>query len=635
MLPRPRCSAFPATALGLAALLAATPLPTRAGDNNYVSASEARLTADVSFLADDLREGRGVGTEGIKAAGDYIAAEFKKAGLQPAPGANGYFQNFTIPGEPTVKDDLKLTLSGPGDKRVEPTPKTEFSPLAIGGGGTLEKVPVVFAGYGITAKDDALKLDYDDYEGLDVKGKAVLILRREPQLKKEDSPFAGTGTTTYASFRHKARNAADHGAAAVLLVNDTAGLGDEADQVLDFPATGGSGSGIPFLMLTRATAEKLLAGAGAPGLADLEKQIDEKLEPLSRPLEGWTIDATVSIDRNPIEVRNVVGVLEGAGPQTNETIVIGGHYDHLGRGGSGSLAFGARDIHNGADDNASGTALVIELARRLGRREDPLPRRLVFMAFSAEERGLLGSRHYVDNPLFPLADTVAMLNFDMVGRLNEQNEVTLYGAGSTAGLEDLAKSIAASQGLKPNVVQGASMQFGSSDHASFYFKDIPVLFAFTGLHDQYHRPTDDSNLINFDGMDRIANFAELMLLDFALRPERPTFVKLPGSSPGPVARRGGGPEQAMPYLGTRPDYGATDVKGVKLDGVAENSPAQKAGLQGGDVITKIAGQSVLDLEDFMDALSKHKAGDKVDVIVKRGEEEKTIPVTLGTRSGGQ
>ena len=497
----------------------------------HVSPALARLRADVTFLADDAQEGRAPGTKGIEAAADYIAAAFQDAGLKPAPGADGYFQPFTIGGNARLGTPLALSLVGPEDKTLKAEPKVDFTPLAIGTGGTLDGVEVVFAGYGITAKDDEKKLDYDDYAGLDVKGKAVLILRREPQQDKDDSPFDGKRTTNFATFRHKATNAFQHGAAAVLLVNDAAGLKDDKDELLGFTAAGPElNSNIPFLMLSRAFADKLLADAGQPTLKELEAQIDADLKPRSKPLDGWKLDAEVVIERKPVETKNVVGVLEGAGPLADETIVIGAHYDHLGHGGllSGSLAFLSKDIHNGADDNASGTALVIELARRLAKRADPLPRRVVFIAFSGEERGLLGSAHYVEHPLYPLESTAMMFNFDMVGRLNEQKELTVYGTGTTPGIDTLVDALGKSSGF---VIKKIADGFGPSDQQSFYVKDIPVLFAFTGTHRDYHRPSDDTERINFQGMERIADFAELLVLDLARRPERPAFVK--------VARRGG------------------------------------------------------------------------------------------------
>jgi hypothetical protein len=597
----------------------------------YVSPAESRLRSDVGFLADDLREGRGPGTKGLDAAAEYIATVFREAGLTTAPGAEGYFQNFTIPGTARLKENVALAFDLPGDTPdLAGTLKEDFTPLVRGGEGNLNDAPIVFAGYGITAKDDNLKLDYDDYKDRDVKGKVVLVIRREPQQKQADSRFAGTQATTYSSLRHKARNAAEHGAAAVLLVNDGATVGGGKDELMDFAASDGDGSGPPFVMITRALADRLLEAAGAPKLAALEAKIDEDLAPNTFPLEGVALDLTVGVDRQPIAVKNVVGVLEGSGPHADETIVVGAHYDHLGFGGSGSLQFGSKDIHNGADDNASGTALMMELARRLARRTDPLPRRVVFMAFSGEERGLLGSRHYVEHPLYPLANTVTMLNFDMVGRLNPSSEITVFGAGTSPGFEELIKALAGSQGLKPTIVEGTAMQFNASDHASFYYKDVPVIFTFTGTHADYHRPSDDTPRINFEGMARIADYAELLLLDVARRPTRPAFVKLKGGSPGPLASasRGSGV-----YLGTRPAYGA-EGKGVKLDGVSEGSPAEKAGIKGGDVIVKFDGKEVVTIEDFMEGLSRKKPGDVVEIVVLRDGKETPLKATLATRGGG-
>ena len=228
----------------------------------------------------------------------------------------------------------------------------------------------------------------------------------------------------------------------------------------------------------------------------------------------------------------MIGVLEGSGPQADETVVVGGHYDHLGRGGlmSGSLALLSPDIHNGADDNASGTSMMLEMARRLAARRDPLPRRVVFIAFSGEERGLLGSQYYVDHPLYPLASTVMMVNFDMVGRLNGKNELTMIGHGlDSRASTRWSTPWARTSGLTIKKITGLTDGFGGSDHQSFYAKNIPILFAFTGVHADYHRPSDDSDRINYAGMARIADYVELLLLDVVRRPERPQFTKLAGA----------------------------------------------------------------------------------------------------------
>lgn len=590
----------------------------------YRSPSEARLRTDVHYLADDLRGGRGVGTRGIDDAADHIATVFREAGLKTAPGADGYFQPFSIRGESRVGKPTRLSFALPGDPSVPVELGTGFSPLNIGTSGKVEDAAIVFAGYGITAPAENDKDGYDDYADLNVEGKLVLILRREPRSDNARSPFSGQGNSQYATFTHKVANAAQHGARGVLLVNDSEG----EDKLLDFGATPGGGA-IPFVMITRALADRLLSAAGQPDLADLEKAIKADRKPQSRPLEKVTADLEVTVGREPIEARNVIGVLEGAGPLADETIVIGAHYDHLGSGGMGSLAFGSRDIHNGADDNASGTSTVLELARRLARRSELLPRRVVFMLFSGEERGLLGSAHYCEHPLFPLKNTVAMINFDMVGRLNDERDLTVFGAGTADGFDKLVESLSSSQGLHPKLIQGTRGEFNQSDHASFYRKDMPVLFFFTGTHPDYHKPSDDADKINYDGMLRITNFAELLLLDLAQRPERPKFLKLDNravaSTPSVGAVQGGGA-----YFGSRPNY-AFEGEGVKLDGVSEGSPAEKAGLKGGDVIVGFAGQPVKDVESYMVALGSRKPNDEVEVVILREGERKSLKVKLGAR----
>ena len=590
-----------------------------------VAPAEARLKADVSFLADDAREGRAPGTEGIEASAEYIAAAFKGAGLSTATGAEGFFQPFSILGDARLVGTPELTFQGPDGKTIEPA-KNEMSPLAIGTGGTVVGAPVVFAGYGITAKDEAKKLDYDDYADGNIRGKAVLILRREPRQDDAESPFDGKRDSRFAWFRHKVTNAFQHGAAAVLLVNDNAGLKGKDDELLKFGMAGNTpNSTLPVVMLTRALADRLLADAGQPTLADLEKQIDGDLKPRTRALGGWTLKAKVEIDRPSIKTRNVVGVLEGSGASGSETLIVGAHYDHVGRGGpsSGSLKPDAKEIHNGADDNASGTSMLMEMARRLAKRGDKLPRRVVFIAFSGEERGLLGSQYYVEHPLYPQADTVMMVNFDMVGRLNDKGDLTFYGTGTSPGIDALVDALGKSEGFTVKKVADGR---GPSDQQSFYDKNIPVLFAFTGTHSDYHRPTDDVERINFAGMARIADLAELILLDLARRPQRPSFVKVAGGRDSGDSGR----VSVSAYLGSIPDY-AEDVKGVKLNGVRAGSPAEKGGLKGGDVIVKFGGKAVGTIYDYTDSLSRQKPGDTVEVVVVRDGKETTLSVTLGKK----
>jgi hypothetical protein len=254
---------------------------------------------------------------------------------------------------------------------------------------------------------------------------------------------------------------------------------------------------------------------------------------------------------------------------------------------------------------------------------------VVFIAFSGEERGLLGSQYYVQHPLFPLAGTVMMFNCDMVGRLNGKNELTMIGTGTSPGLDALAEVLGKSAGLTIKTVAGMTDGFGGSDHQSFYPKGIPVLFVFTGVHGDYHRPSDDSDRINYAGMARIADYLELLLLDVIRRPERPAFVRLAEPRRGGLtdpARRG-----SSVYLGTRPDYSSESKDGMRIEGVSPGSPAEKGGLKGGDVITRFAGKPVSTIYDFMESMNQHKPGDQVEILVKREGKEVKLQVTLGSR----
>lgn len=597
--------------------------------SRYVSPAEARLRNDVAYLADDLREGRGVGTRGLDDAADYIATVFREAGLKTPPGMDTYFQPFPVRGELTLGSPTQLTLHfGDGVERALALGES-FQPLAVGASGKADRVPIVFAGFGITAKDPAAGLDYDDYAEIDARDKVVLILRRDPSPADPSAPFAGDAPTSYATFTAKVANAAQHGAKAVLLVND-AGSAEAADKLLDYRATPGGGT-IPFIMIPRHLASQLLESAGAPPLLQLEAAINATGKPQSRELPNASATYEITSERKTIMAKNVVGVIEGQGPLAEETIVVGGHYDHLGLGGMGSLAMGSREIHNGADDNASGTAVVLELARRFAARSEPLPRRIVFVLFSAEESGLIGSAYFVNHPPYPLENLIAMFNYDMVGRYDENRGLIIYGAGTAEGWQPLVESLATTMSFKPKLAAGTSDGFSDSDHSSFYKKGIPVLFFFTGTHAQYHRPGDDTHLINSEGMTRIADLGELLLLELARRPQRPAFVSLAPPRPRTTtATLGGGGA----YLGSRPAYGE-DVEGVKLDGVTEGSPAEKAGLQAGDVIVRFGGLKVSDVESYMVALGSKKPGDEVEIVVLRDGQERILKATLGSRPTAQ
>ncbi|HZZ29639.1 MAG TPA: M20/M25/M40 family metallo-hydrolase [Pirellulales bacterium] len=317
-----------------------------------------------------------------------------------------------------------------------------------------------------------------------------------------------------------------------------------------------------------------------------------------------------------IDAKNVVAVLEGEGPHSDETIVIGAHYDHLGRGEPGSLEPESHEIHHGADDNASGVAAMLEVARQLEAREKKLPRRIVFIAFTGEERGLYGSAHYVKDPLVPLEKTVAMLNLDMVGRLTD-DKLIVYGTGTATQWDDLLTRLNEKHGFQ---ITRHPEGFGPSDHSSFYAKQIPVLFFFTGTHKEYHRPSDTFDKINVDGMRRVAALVADAAVAVAENDARPAYKEVGGQSQ--FAKSGD-----RPYFGSIPDF-SQDQPGYALMGVSKGGPAEVVGIKGGDIILRLGDYIIGNLEDFDTALRKFKAGDHVTVLIKRNGEEKKFDVTL-------
>ena len=641
------------------------------------AAREARLSESATLLASDEFEGRGPGTKGIDLAADYIAKQFADAGLKTDLYDGTPFQKFSIPVGATLGDKNEVKLSGPLDSAGKPLNEIslklneDFTPLSLGGSATFD-LPLVFVGYGITAPDE----HYDDYAGIDVTGKAVVVLRHEPQQENPHGAFEGTKHSEFATFARKVSNAYEHGAAAVIFVSSAAGVrkeiarrvtrwqetlaelaaseakfkeiakpsiadiqtqvgqvgellkaiteqGDKVREELDGLVKFNVGSGddvrpkFPVLHCRRAAIEPLIKASLGSDLAAIEKSIDEGPTPHSKELAGCKVQGAITVNRNDVEIKNVVGVLEGEGPLADETIVIGAHYDHLGRGDSGSLAAGAKEIHNGADDNGSGTATLIEVARQLGSLGKKLPRRVVFIAFTAEERGLIGSARYVREPLYPLDKTVAMLNMDMVGRL-DQEKLIVYGTGTADLLDQLVDRFNEIYGFE---ISKKPSGFGPSDHSSFYAKKIPVLHLFTGTHKDYHRPSDDIDKLNIAGMRKIGEFMVDLTVALADAPERPEY-----KSTGRGAEMGGG-DTSRPYFGSIPDF-SQDRPGYALSGVTKDGPADKAGLKEGDIIIKLGESKIGGLEDFDSALRKFKGGDSVPVVIQRGKDELTLPVKL-------
>lgn len=654
---------------GLALALALTVGPVSLGAD-AANATMERVGGSIRYLASDDLEGRGVGTEGIDRAADYLAEQFKQIGLKTDLYDGTPFQPLKISTGAELGEHNELKLIDPQGNEIPLALDKDFTPLALGGSGEFD-LPLVFVGYGITAKDEG----YDDYAGLDVNGKAVVVLRHEPQQDNPHSAFEGTRTSAYAPLTRKLSNAYEHGAAAVLFVSTEHGvlkdvqagqkklnsliadlnearekfealerpsLADVAaheknvaqlaekiveqgekvraktDELLNFKRTVGEEAGrdFPVLHVRRSALDPAVRAAVDADLAKLETQIDDGPTPNSRELPGWRIKGRTEVHRKEAQAKNVVAVLEGEGPHAEETIVIGAHYDHLGRGGAGSLAPGDEAIHNGADDNGSGTVALLEVARLLAGRAEKLPRRIVFIAFTGEERGLLGSAYYVEHPLIPLDQTIAMLNMDMVGRLKD-NKLIIYGTGTSKKLEALVDDANEQYGFD---ISKQPSGFGPSDQTSFYAKEIPVLHFFTGIHSDYHRPSDDSEKVNLEGIVKISEMVADVAVDLAEGEERPDYL-----STGRQAAFGGDGDR--PYFGSIPDFGRAEP-GYALSGVTKDSPAERGGLKAGDVIIKLGESKVGGLEDFDSALRKHKAGEKIPVIVQRDGAEVTVEVTL-------
>ena len=329
-----------------------------------------------------------------------------------------------------------------------------------------------------------------------------------------------------------------------------------------------------------------------------------------------------------LRAKNVIGLLPGRDPVLrNETVILGAHYDHLGLGGFGSLdADSTGQVHNGADDNASGAAMLIRVAERLA--QNPPARTVLFIAFSGEELGLLGSAHYVKNPVYPLTGTLAMINLDMVGRLRNKRLI-VYGTGTAKEFQPLVDSLNWHYGFD---LKAQGDGYGPSDQSSFYAAGKPVLHIFTDLHEDYHRTTDDWNKINTEGFDRVAEFTLGAVTALANRPGKLTPIEVKPPQYSARSSTAASPGYGA-YLGTIPDM-TDNPGGVRLVGVRAGSPAEKAGLRGDDIITRIGTMDVTDLQAMTDALRSHKPGDTVDIVIRRGSQRTTLKATLGTRAGG-
>lgn len=562
--------------------------------------TQDELFQHISYLASDSLKGRLPGTPEDKLAALYIASEFKKAGLSFL--TNDGLQPFEVITDLEMGEANSLSL---GTQKYEPG--EDFTPFPFTANKILD-AEVVFAGYGFDLDNEEMK--WDDYEGIDVNDKWIMVLRGNPEIDSSVSIFH-----EHSNERYKAMLAGDKGAGGILFVSGPVFSSD--DELIDLKRREGK-VGIPSLHISRKLADRILENTGNT-IESLENQLNTKRKPSSAPT-GAILNASAEVNTSMATTYNVIGYLEGNDPKRqNEYIVMGAHYDHLGMGGPGSSSRNPDTIgvHNGADDNASGVAALIEIAEKLNGADRKPTNSYLFIAFGAEEMGLLGSKFYVNNPLLPLDQARIMMNMDMLGRLRDQ-QLQVGGVGTAAEIEKIVTNMSADGGLKISTIREG---YGASDHSSFYGKDLPVLFVTTGAHTDYHTPEDDVEFINLDGMVAISNY----IFDIADYLDS-TNVPLAFQEAGPKVQYTGRHGLRI-TLGITPDYTDNDDKpGMRVDFVTPGKPAHIGGMQKGDYIMAIEGKTINGIYDYMYRLSKVNKGQIIVVTVKR--EDKTLNLLI-------
>ena len=591
------------------ALLAASAPVTRASESpdeidplSAITPAGAKET--VRYLASEDLKGRRAGTRGARLASEFIARHFEASGLEPGGDGGTWFQAVDVPPASLPAEGNALKIHGV--RRVfELDPLSDFVPFGFAPCASAT-APVVFAGYGISEP----RLGWDDYAGLDVKGKIVLVLRHGPATGKLRKIFQQRGPREALTFHTKAKAAQEHGAAGMILVSDPRSL--EGRDRLAYLVGAEQDIDIPCVHAAQKVGRALLALVGDT-LENRQERMDASGTPLPAAIPEIRVEMTTAVKRGRPSCNNVVGVLKGSDPALrDECVVIGAHYDHLGYGDIGAMGGEPGEIFYGADDNASGAAAVLEAAAAFGATPIRPRRTLVFVAFTGEEIGLYGSRFHAGHPVFPPERTVAMINLDMVGRVRG-NRLTVMGAASGKGLDALFKACNETTGFHLTLPGAA---YAGSDHTPFYQKKIPAVFLFAGVHPHYHKPTDTWDRLNYEGLAKAAKLLYLAAARLASRDGRPAFRAI--QTPGRSRRRG-------PRLGVMPDFGF-EGEGARLAGVSPGTPASKAGLEAGDVIVAFKGRAVKSMTDLLTLLPDVKPGEKVKVVYLREGKRKETEV---------
>lgn len=564
------------------------------------------LQTNISYLASDSLKGRMTGTNDIRLAADFIVKEFEKIGLIPLGDSSGYLKYYPFISSAEIDPSTFLKTES-----NNLTTNTDFIPLAFSASQSAEKLPVAFVGYAATVPEKK----YDDFGKVDVKGKVVIAFRGIPENGNPHSAFANSS-----SLRSKARLAQQAGAKAIIFVNT---IDDSTDELIKFDYDRAAAQGIAAFSVKRSIVDGWLKMSNKPDLSTLESQITNSLKSFTFDLSKINLSFNVAIKYNEAPAYNVIGMLPGTDTSlAKEYVVIGAHYDHWGMGGNGSLYRGTEpQIHNGADDNASGTAGVIEIAQALAGAKNQPKRSVIFALFSGEELGLLGSKALADNFPVPIQNVTTMVNFDMIGRMDSTKKLIIHGMGSSPEFKPLLDSLNKTYQFK---IAFKDDGFGPSDHSSFYAKDIPVIFFFTDLHSDYHRPTDDADKIQYQHEADLLNYALTAIETVVNQPVKPKFTKVQTSSMG----------RSMAFrvsLGTIPDYGS-EGGGMKITGVNPGSPAEKAGLKSGDVIVKIGAEVINNVYDYTAVLGSLSAGKAIDLVYKRNGTEIKTSITPAKRN---
>lgn len=569
--------------------------------NRYQRITQYELRNHIRYLSSDSLKGRMTGSTGDSLAAEYIRKDLAKNGLVPISGDG--FQRFRVVTRMAQGKNNTLEIDN-----FSYIAGRDYLPLPFSSNDSME-AEVMFAGYGFKIDNDTLR--WDDYRNVDASGKWVMILRGNP------SPDKGIGAwAAFTADRDKAMIAKDMGAAGVLLVSSS---GYDPEDNLGRLETEGFSMGIPAFRIKRELANIILSQT-SNNIDTLERRLSRTLKPVSFNTRA-VVKGQAELIRETAATRNVVMKLPGSDPElNNEYIIIGAHYDHLGTGGTGSSSRAPDTVavHYGADDNASGVAMMLELAEKFAANEGSNRRSIICIGFSGEEKGLLGSKQFVNEPDIDLTRVNAMINLDMVGRLNEDRVLQVSGVGTAVGLKELVLEKSDTAFVRLALSEEG---YGPSDHSSFYGKNIPVLFYFTGAHADYHTPDDTYDAINYDGMVRVSDLIYNMAFTLAnidstlefreAGPKQPTTGRMKGIT-----------------LGIMPDFAGVVKNGLRADVVTPGKPAAIGGMKKGDIIVAIEGKPVNNIEDYMFRMSQVKKGQTINVEVLRNDKRIGLLIQL-------